>query len=321
MRRYSAISLEEIQLAQRRLTHCSVRTPLIKLEQNDPAREIYLKIESLQPMSSFKIRGAGNLIESLDHETLVKGVWTASAGNMALAVGWHARRLKIKSTAIVSELTPESKLQRIRYLESDIIKIPFQEWVEIIKTHQYSGMEGTFVHPVSDLRVMAGNGTIGLEILEDLAEVDAVVMPYGLGGLCCGVASTFRSLKPSTKLFACETDAASPFAASLAQGEATEVAYNPSFVDAMGAPMLLPEMWALAKELLDDSLVCSLEEVVSSIRLLAEEAKLVTEGAGAVALAAALAGKAGDGKVVCIISGGNINTDKFIKILHGEIPS
>lgn len=320
MRHHSPVSIKDAKAAQKRLAHCSVRTPLIKLIQHDAKCEIYLKIESLQPTSSFKIRGAGNFIESLNEEQIDSGVWTASAGNMALAIGWHANRVGTKSTAVVSELTPDSKIQRIRSLGSDIIKIPFPEWLEIIKTHHYDGLNGVFVHPVSDSRVMAGNATIGLEILEDLADVDSIVMPYGLGGLCCGVASALRQLKPSVKLFASETNVASPLATSLVHGKATEVVYNPSFIDAMGAPMLLPEMWTLAKDLLDGSLVCSLEEVANSIKLLAEETRLVTEGAGAVALATALAGKAGDGKVVCIVSGGNINIDIFAGILNGETP-
>src|SRR5438067_8978156 len=181
-------------------------------------------------------------------------------------------------------------------------------------------MEGLFVHAFNDPAVMAGNGTIGLEILEDLPDVDTVIVPYGGGGLSCGIASAIRALKPNVKVYACEVETAAPLAASFAAGEQVQVAYTPTFVDGIGAPTLFPEMWQLARQLLDGSLVVTLAEVAAAIRLLAERNRVIAEGAGAAPVAAALAGKAGGGNVVCVVSGGNIDSGKLAKILQGDVP-
>lgn len=317
---HSVISLDAIVEARERLSGTVLRTPLVRLEGVATPAEIYLKLENLQPTSSFKVRGAGNAIHAADPKVLRKGVWTASAGNMALAAGWYARKLGLPCTVFVSDLVPAAKLERLERLGCKIATVPFEDWVQILITHRYESMEGLFIHPVSDPAVMAGNGTIGLEILEDLPDVDAVVMPFGLGGLCCGIGSAIRALEPAARVYACETDAAAPLAASLAAKQQVEVPYNPSFADAMGAPMLLQEMWPLARDLVDDSLVCPLAEVAHAVKVLAERARVMAEGAGAVALAAALSGQAGSGKIVCVVSGGNIDTDKFQRALAGEVP-
>ena len=315
-----SIPLDEIRAARKRLAGAVMRTPLIRLNVDDAPAEIYLKLENLQAIGSFKLRGAGNAMLTAGQERLARGVYTASAGNMAQGAAWYARRMGVACSVVVPDHAPETKLAAIRRLGASIVKVPFAEWAGILKTHHYEGLDGLFIHPVSDPAVMAGNGTIGLEILEDLPDVDTVVIPYGGGGLSCGIASAVRSLTRGIKVFAAEVETAAPFAASLAAGAPRDITYTPSFVDGIGAPFVLPEMWPLASRLLDGSLVMTLAEVASTIRLLAERNRVIAEGAGATPVAAALAGKAGGGKIVCVVSGGNIDPGKLAKILAGEIP-
>ena len=312
------IPLEAIRAAQARNAGAVLRTPLVRLNVDDAPAEIFLKLENLQPIGSFKIRGASNALALAPPERLARGVWTASAGNMAQGVAWQARRLGLKCTVIAPDHAPATKLAAIDRLGARVITTPFAEWFEILRTHSYPGMDGVFVHPVSDAAVMAGNGTIGLEILDDLPDVDAIVIPYGGGGLSCGIASAVRALKPEARLYACEVETAAPFAAALAAGSAQTIAYTPSFVDGIGSPYVLPEMWPLARRLLDGSLVMALGAVAEAVRLLVERNRVVAEGAGATSVAAALAGRAGKGKVVCVISGGNIDTARLAAILRGE---
>ncbi len=313
------IGLADIQAARERIAGSVIRTPLIRLNVDNTPAEIYLKLENLQPIGSFKLRGAANAIGLATPEQLAKGVYTCSAGNMAQGVAWNARRLGIPSTAVVPDHAPETKLAAIKRLGGEIIKVPFDEWWNVMVTHHYDGLDGLFVHPVSDPAVMAGNGTIGLEILEDLPDVDTIVIPYGGGGLSCGVATAVRALKPDTKIYAGEVETSAAFAGALAAGEKTSINYQASFVDGIGSGSVLDDMWPLAKMLLDGSLVMSLAAVAEAIRLLAERNRVIAEGAGATPVAAALAGKAGGGKVVCIVSGGNIDFDKLTKIFKREL--
>ncbi len=292
----------------------------MRLNADAPA-EVYLKLENLQPIGSFKIRGASNAMALADPAQLVNGVWTASAGNMAQGVAHNARRLGLPCAVVVPDTAPRTKRQAIERLGARIVAVPFAEWFEVFRTRRHVGMDGLFVHAFSDAAVMAGNGTIGLEILEDLPDVDAVVIPFGGGGLSCGIASALRALAPKVKVYACEVATAAPLAPSLAVGKATDITYTPSFVDGIGAPFVFPEMFALARQLLDGSLVVELEEVVGAVRLLAERNRVVAEGAGAASVAAAWRGKAGSGKVVCIVSGGNIDPAKLAAILQGSTPS
>ena len=314
------VAIEEIRAARERIADAIVRTPLVKLNLEDTPAEIYLKLENLQPIGSFKLRGAGNAMLSVPREQLEQGVWTASAGNMAQGVAWYAKRLGVHCTVVAPDHAPETKLAALKRLGADVVKTPFDSWFRILSTREFPGMHGVFIHPVSDRAVMAGNGTIGLEILEDLPDVDAVVIPYGGGGLSCGIASAIRGLKPDTKVYACEVSTAAPLAPSFAAGSPQEVAYTATFVDGMGGPRVLAEMWPLVSRLLDGSLVVELEEIAAAIRLLAERNRIIAEGAGASPVAAALAGKAGTGKVVCVVSGGNIDMAKFITILQGGMP-
>jgi threonine dehydratase len=297
-----------------------LRTPLIRLNVEDAPAAIYLKLENLQPIGSFKLRGAGNAIATAPPDQLARGVYTASAGNMAQGVAWHARRLGIPCTVIVPDHAPRTKLAAIERLGGRIISVPFDTWWQVMQEHAYPGLDGLFIHPVSDPAVMAGNGTIGLEILDDLPEVESVLVPFGGGGLSCGIASAIRALKPRARVYACEVATAAPLSASLAAGSPQAVAYTPSFVDGIGSKGLLPEMWPLASSLLAGSLVVELEEVAAAVRLLVERNRVVAEGAGAAGVAAALGGQAPAGTVVCVISGGNINAGILARILQGEAP-
>jgi threonine dehydratase len=318
---YEPIPLEEIRAAQKRIAGEALRTPLVRLNVDDAPAEIYLKLETLQPIRSFKIRGACNAMKQIPPERLEKGVWTTSAGNWAQGVAWYAQRHGFKCTIVVPDHIPRAKEEAIKRMGAEVIKDTMEAFVETAFTRQYPGMEGQFVHPFSDPDVMAGNATIGLEILEDLPDTDAVLAPWGGGGLACGTASAIRALRPETKIYACEVETAAPLAASyVARRPLEETPYTPSFVDGIGAPAIWPEMWHLAQQLLDGSLTVGLEEIAGAIRLLAQRNSVIAEGAGAASVAAALAGKAGDGKVVCIVSGGNIDTSKLVKIFQGKVP-
>jgi threonine dehydratase len=318
------VTLEEIRAARERIAGEVVRTPLVRLQVEnqvgDVPAEVYLKLELLQPIGSFKLRGASNAMLQAAAEELASGVWTASAGNMAQGVAWQARKMGLPCAIVAPDHAPATKLAAIARLGGRVVQVPFAEWFSILDTHTFLGMDGLFIHPVSDPRVMAGNGTIGLEILEDLPDVDAVVIPYGGGGLSCGIATALRALKPQTRIYACEAETAAPLAAAFAAGEPVEVDYTATFVDGMGGRFVLADMWPLARTLLDGSLVVTLAEIAGSVRLLAERARVIAEGAGAAPVAAALAGKAGGGKIVCVVSGGNIDTAKLVTILQGAIP-
>ena len=316
----SPIPIEAIEAAAERLAGTILRTPLVRLNADDTAAEVWLKLENLQPIGSFKVRGAGNAMAQLTDEQVAGGVYTASAGNMAQGVAWNARRLGVPCTVIVPDHAPQTKLDAVERLGGRIEKVPFDTWWQIVVTHKYEGIDGTFVHPVSDPAVIAGNGTIGLEILEDLPDVDAVVIPFGGGGLSCGIASAIRARKPDTKIFAAEVSSAAPLTAALHTGEPTPINYARSFVDGIGGKVVLPDMWALVRELIDASFVSSPEAIAAAIKLLVERNRVVAEGAGAASVAAALAGVGVEGKVVCVVSGGNIDTDKLAKILEGGVP-
>ena len=317
MKAIDPISPGEISEAQKRIQGIAIRTPLIRLHLDDSAAEIYLKLENLQPIGSFKVRGAGNAMQLATREELAHGVVTASAGNMAQGVAWNAKRLDIACTVVVPDHAPEAKLAAVRRLGAEIIKVPFADWWRVMETHQCPGLNGYFIHPVCDRNVIAGNGTIGLEILEDLPDVETVLVPYGGGGLSCGIASAVKTGRPNAKVFACEVETAAPLSASLAAGKPVEIKYTPSFVDGIGGKGILPEMWPLVQQLVNGSFVVTLKEVAASIRLLAERCRVIAEGAGAASVAAALSGRAGTGKIVCIVSGGNINPEILASILTG----
>jgi threonine dehydratase len=317
---WEPISLDDIGAARERIAGLALRSPLVQLEVTDAPCTVYLKLENLQPIGSFKIRGAGNAMALADARELEAGVWTASAGNMAQGVAWHARRLGIPCAVVVPDTAPRAKRAAIERLGARLVAVPFDEWFEVFTTRRHAEMNGVFVHPFSDPAVMAGNGTIGLEILEDLPDVESVVVPYGGGGLLGGIASALRAASPSVRVYACEVDTAAPLAPALEAGRPVDVGYRPSFVDGIGARTVLPEMLDLVRRLIDGSIVVSVDQVVGAVRLLAERGRVVAEGAGATSLAAALTGRAGEGKVACVVSGGNIDPDKLAAVLGGGVP-
>ena len=314
-----SVTLQDIKDAQQRIKGKVNRTPLVRFYDDNFPGEIYLKLENLQPIGSFKLRGAYNAMSTADKSLLKDGVYTASAGNMAQGVAWNAKKMNIPCTVIVPDHAPQTKLDAITRLGAKFIKVPFNDWWQVLVTRKFEGMKGLFVHPVSDPPVIAGNGTIGLEILEDLPDVDTVIVPYGGGGLIGGIATAIKTLKPEVKVFAAEVETAAPLAPSLAAGEPVKVEYIASFVDGMGSGGLLAEMWPLVSKLVDGSIVLSLKQIADAIKLLIERNRIVAEGAGGSSFAAALTGKAGTGKIVCAISGGNIDAEKLIKILSGTM--
>ncbi|HKB70005.1 MAG TPA: pyridoxal-phosphate dependent enzyme [Thermoanaerobaculia bacterium] len=317
----SPVSLEEIRAARERIAGTAIRTPLVRWNGEEPAGlEIHLKLENLQPIGSFKIRGAANAIGKASPEELAGGVYTASAGNMAQGVAWTARQRRVPCSVIVPEHAPAAKLRAIERLGAAIEKRPFDAWWRVLAEHGSPERRELFVHPVSDPAVIAGNGTIGLEILEDLPDVDAVVVPYGGGGLSSGIACALRALRPSARVFAAETETAAPLAPSLAAEMPVAPSYAASFVDGIGSKGLLPEMWPMVRELLAGSIAVPLAAIAAAIRGLVERNRVVAEGAGAASVAAALTGRTGPGKVVCVVSGGNIDPEKLATILTGGIP-
>ena len=297
-----------------------MRTPLIRLEAPELAAEIWLKLETLQPINSFKIRGAMNAIRQAPPADVSLGVVTASAGNMAQGVAYAAREIGVPATIVVPEHAPETKLAAVRRLGGRIVKVPYEVWWQAIEESRFDEAEGLFVHPVDDERVIAGNGTIGLEILEDLPEPDLVLVPWGGGGLSVGIASAIKALRPQTRVEVVEPETGAAFSASLSAGVASRIDYRTSFVDGAGAPMVLPRMWERAHGLLDGSHVVTLDETAGAIRLLAERTRVIAEGAGALSVAVAASGRAGSGRIVCIVSGGNIDASRLTTILGGSTP-
>jgi threonine dehydratase len=309
------IELAAIERARERIADVALRTPLVRLRLEQAPAEIYLKLETLQPIGSFKIRGAANAIRSAPEASRGRGLTTASAGNMAQGVAWVARELGLSATIAVPEHAPEAKLAAIERLGGRVLKLPYDQWWNAIVTARLDGVQGLFVHPVQDPDVMAGNGTIGLEILEDLPDPDAVVIPFGGGGLAVGIGSAIRALRPQTKIYTAEPETGAALTAALAAGAPTDVEYRASFVDGSGSRRVLDTMWPLLAPLVDGAFSIPIDDAAAAVRTLAERARVVAEGAGALSLAAALAGRAGAGKVVCIVSGGNINVSKLAEIL------
>jgi len=320
MNALDSISLADIQAARARLAGTVLHTPLVRFNFPQAVADIYLKLENLQPVGSFKLRAAGNAILGADRTRLADGVWTASAGNMAQAVGWFARRLGLACTAIVPDDTPAAKLAALQRLQVKIVPLPFADYQSIQRNHAHPGMPGLLIHPFADPAIIAGDATLGLEILEDLPDVDAIFVPYGGGGLSCGIASAVHAINPRVKVFAAEVDSGAPLTASLAAGHPVVVPYAASFVSGIGAPFVFPQMWPLASRLLDGAFALGIAQVAEALRLQVEWNHVVAEGAGAVALAAALSSKAGGRKIVCLVSGGNLDTNKLVTILQGGVP-
>src|SRR5438045_2888319 len=312
------IPLRAIRAARERIKDAAMRSPLIELEA---AREVqvFAKLENLQAIGSFKLRGAGNAMALAAPAALARGVYTASAGNMAQGVAWNARRRGIECAVIVPDHAPAAKLEAIDRLGARTVKVPFDEWWQVLLDHGHPNFEGLFIHPFADPAVIAGNGTIGLEIVEDAGGVEAVIVPWGGGGLSIGIASAVKALRPDVRVYAAEAETAAPFAASLAAGRPVKIEYTPSWVDGIGGGSVLDEIWPLASSLLDGSITVSLAEIADAVRLLASHG-VVAEGGGAASVAAALTGRAGREGVVAVVSGGNLDRGVLARILSGENP-
>jgi threonine dehydratase len=308
------IPFAAIEDARRRISEVALRTPLVRLNSPDEPAEIYLKLENLQPIGSFKIRGAANAMAHISPDRLRRGVLTASAGNMAQGVAYRAKELGIPCTVVVPDTAPAVKLRAIERLNGRLIKVPFERWWQTFQERAYPGVDATFIHAFDDPHVMAGNGTIGLELIEDLPDVDTVIVPWGGGGLACGIASVVKALRPSVRVYAAEASTAAPLAAALKSGTPQTVDYTPSFVDGIGSKTVLPGMFNEAHQLLDGSIISTLEEIAAALKLVAERNRVIAEGAAACAVAAAL--KSGAGKIVAIISGGNIDLKTFCELVN-----
>jgi threonine dehydratase len=316
-----SISLAAVQAASAVVYAAAIRTPLLAVDLSgtgSPLDTLYLKLESLQPIGSFKIRGACNAVRRIPAEALRLGVWTVSAGNAAQGVALAARRVGAACSVMVMDTAPDTKIRAIERLGATIVRASYDECWRTVIEHRSARMTGTFVHPFDDDDFIAGNGTVGLEILEDLPDVDAIVAPLGGGGLLAGIAAVTAELRPQTRLFAAEPETASPLATSLAAGRPMAFdGWTTSFVDGAGGKSVLESMWPLLQPL-SGSIVVSLDEVGSAIRLVAERARVVAEGAAGCAVAAALSGRAGGGKVVAIVSGGNIDLTTFAALVQGR---
>jgi threonine dehydratase len=310
------ISLDAIEAARVRIAGTVVRTPLLELQGTDNPK-IFLKLESLQPINSFKLRGAANAVAMLDPRKRALGVWTISAGNAGQGVAYAARKAGVPCTVLAIETAPETKIARMSALGAKIVKASYDACWEALEHRAYPGIEGTFVHPFDDDHFIAGNGTAGLEIVEDLPDVATVVTALGGGGLITGVASAVRAKKPNVRIFVAEPETAAPYARSLQLGKASAFEeWEASFVDGAGGKSVFPRMWERMRGLVDGSVVLTLDETRRAMRVLAERARVIAEGAGALPVAAALSGCLSDGPIVALVSGGNIDLATFCEAVQ-----
>jgi len=312
-----APTIDDVRRAAERIKKGAIRTPLVEIE--NAGSRVYLKLENLQPIGSFKIRGALNRMLSASRDAIEAGVYTASAGNMAQGVAFAARMLGIPANVFVPDTAPAAKTDAIARLGAKVIPVPYDDWWRIMQDGGREGMQGMFVHPFAHTDVMAGNGTIALEILEDCPDVDAVLVPWGGGGLTCGIAAAMRALKPSVRVYACEVDGAAPLTASLAAGKPVQIQNKKTFVDGIGGKGVFPEIWPLARELVAGALVVSQQKVAAAVEFMAVRTRVVAEGAGAAPLAAAFSEQISPAPkhIVCVVSGGNIDAGTLAAILNG----
>jgi len=306
------IALEDIEAARARIAGVALRTPLVRLDLGPGGPDIRLKLENLQPTNAYKIRGATNAVGKLSEAERARGVWTVSAGNAGQGVAYAARAAGISCTVVAIESAPRTKLDRMAALGARIVPVPYEIAWKAVTDHEYDGMEGTFIHPFDNHDFIAGHATMGLEILEDAPDARAVIAAIGGGGLITGVGSAIKALRPDIKLFGAEPETAAPYAFSLREGAPSVFPdWEASFVDGAGGQSVTERMWARMRPLVDGAITVTLEQTREALRLLAEKARVIAEGAGALAPAAALTGEAGEGPIVCVVSGGNIDLGKF----------
>ena len=310
------ISLADVEKGRERIAGTVLRTPLVKLELDSGAPEIWLKLENLQPTNAYKIRGAANAVAALSEEERAKGVWTISAGNAGQGVAYAARQFGVPCTVVAIETAPQTKLDRMRALGAEIIPVSYQDAWKIAEAHAYPRLDATLVHPFDSYDFIAGHGTMALEILEDLPEVRTVIAAIGGGGLVTGVGSPIKALRPEVKVLGAEPETAAPYAYSLAQGGPQWFPdWKASFVDGAGGKSVTERMWQRMRPVTDGTITVTLDQTREAMRLIAEKTRTIAEGAGALALAAALTGEAGEGPIVCVVSGGNIDLEKFAELV------
>jgi threonine dehydratase len=310
------VTLDDIYAARKRIEGVATRTPLVRFLHGTNAPEIWLKLENLQPINAFKIRGAANAVALLSPEARAKGVWTISAGNAGQGVAYAAREAGVPCTVVVIDTAPDTKIERMRNLGATLVKAPFDACWRAMDERAFPGVEGTFVHPFDDYDFIAGNATAGLEILEDLPSVRTVIAAIGGGGLVAGIGSAIRHLAPHVRILGAEPETAAPGAASFQAGEPRVFdRWQASFVDGAGGKSMFPRMWERLQGVVDGSIVVSLDEVKRAMRLVAEKVRVIVEGAGALPVAAALSGRAGEGPIVAVVSGGNIDLRKFAELI------
>ncbi|MEO8215705.1 MAG: pyridoxal-phosphate dependent enzyme [Acidobacteriota bacterium] len=311
-----SVTLADIREAGERIRGIVLRSPLIPLRLGGPGPDIYLKLESLQPINAFKLRGAANAVAMLSESERSRGVWTISAGNAGQGVAYAARSAGVPCTVVVIENAPETKVRRMRELGATLVKAPFDACWRAMETRSFEGVEGAFIHPFDDSNFIAGNGTIALEIEEDLPSVRSVVAAVGGGGLISGIGSAFRELHPEVRIYGAEPETAAPLSRSLETGKAEIfTGWTASFVDGAGGKSVFPNMWDRLRRVVDASIVVSLDEVRRAMRHLAEEVRIISEGAGALAVAAAMSGRIEAGPIVAVVSGGNVDLEKFCELI------
>src|SRR5437016_4672739 len=316
LERVRPIQLSDIQEARKRIARTIVRTPLIRLELGSAFPDIRLKLENLQPINAYKLRGAANSVALLSEEQRRRGVWTISAGNAGQGVAYAAREAGVPCTVVVVETAPKSKLERMKALDGKLIPVPYDVAWKALEERSFPGADGTFIHPFDDHNFITGHATMGIEILEDAPDTAAVIASIGGGGLITGVGSAIKALKPDAKVFGVEPETAAPAALSFERGSPQVFKnWKASFVDGAGGQSVFPRMWERMQPMVDDYIVVTLEETKRAMRLMAEKARVISEGAGALPLAAALTGKAGKGPIVAIVSGGNIDMKKFFELI------
>jgi len=310
------IAIEDVEQARERIAGTVLRTPLVKLDLGGGSPEIWLKLENLQPTNAYKIRGATNAVAHLSDEQRAKGVWTISAGNAGQGVAYAARQFGVPSTVVAIETAPQTKLERMRALGAAIVPVSYEQAWQSAEAHAHPGLDGTFVHPFDNHDFIAGHGTMGLEILEDLPDVRTVIAAIGGGGLITGVGSAIKALRPEAKVLGAEPETAAPYALSLREGGPRRFTdWQPSFVDGAGGKSVTERMWQRMQPVVDGTITVTLDQTREAMRLIAEKTRTIAEGAGALALAAAVTGEAGDGPVVVVVSGGNIDLAKFAELV------
>jgi threonine dehydratase len=310
------IALSEIRDARKRIAGTIVRTPLVRLELGPGFPDVRLKLENLQPINAYKLRGAANAVALLSDAERRRGVWTISAGNAGQGVAYAARAAGVPCTVVAIETAPAAKLERMRALGAKLVLVPYAVAWQALDDRAYPGVEGTFIHPFDDQNFITGHATMGLEILEDAPDTAAIIAAIGGGGLITGVASAVKALRPEIRVWGAEPETAAPAALSFAKGSPQAFPdWKATFVDGAGGKSVFPRMWQRMQPLVDGYIVVSLDEVKRAMRLMAEKARVIAEGAGALGLAAALTGKAGQGPIVAIVSGGNIDLEKFSELI------